>query len=165
MRKLWHKKVLSVLQRPAIAFGGAATSLLGATAHADQAETTWNQNTIDTDPLILTNTLNATASDRYAAHSSHRSHGSHRSHRSSSGSGGAARPNSPQTTPTPNPETPTETTPSPPKPAPAEISRMAIRVQAALMRLGYFKSDIDGILGPATREAIKGFQNISGVRE
>ena len=31
---------------------------------------------------------------------------------------------------------------------------MVVRVQAALMRLGYYDGDIDGLLGPETRSAI-----------
>jgi His-Xaa-Ser repeat protein HxsA len=36
---------------------------------------------------------------------------------------------------------------------------MVVRVQAALMRLGYYNGDIDGLLGPMTREAITNFQS------
>ena len=41
---------------------------------------------------------------------------------------------------------------------------MVVRVQAALMRLGYYKGDIDGLLGPQTRAAITGYQNAQGLR-
>lgn len=35
---------------------------------------------------------------------------------------------------------------------------MVVRVQAALMRLGYYNGDIDGLLGPMTRDSITQFQ-------
>jgi His-Xaa-Ser repeat protein HxsA len=35
---------------------------------------------------------------------------------------------------------------------------MVVRVQAALMRLGYYNGDIDGLLGPMTRDSITRFQ-------
>lgn len=166
MNTNWYKKVISVVRWPTIAFGGAATSILGAAGHADQARADAVQNSTQIDPLILPNSLNSTALDIFAAHSSHRSHGSHRSHRSSSG-GGYSRP-APQPTPQTEPPAdtaPNKTVPDIPKPAPVDISRMAVRVQAALMRLGYFKNDIDGVLGPNTREAIKRFQKDKGLPE
>ena len=36
---------------------------------------------------------------------------------------------------------------------------MVVRVQAVLMRPGYYNGDIDGFLGPMTREAITKFQS------
>ena len=40
---------------------------------------------------------------------------------------------------------------------------MVVRVQAALMRLGYYAGDIDGLLGPTTRVALKSFQRSKGL--
>ena len=40
---------------------------------------------------------------------------------------------------------------------------MVVRVQAALMRLGYFNGDIDGLLGPQTRSAIMAYQKAGGL--
>ncbi len=40
---------------------------------------------------------------------------------------------------------------------------MVVRVQAALMRLGYFSGDIDGLLGPETRSAITAYQKAQGL--
>lgn len=42
---------------------------------------------------------------------------------------------------------------------------MVVRVQAALMRLGYYDGDIDGLLGPATRAGLKDFQKSQGLKE
>ena len=42
---------------------------------------------------------------------------------------------------------------------------MVVRVQAALMRLGYYNGDIDGLLGPQTRSAIKAYQTAQGLRQ
>ena len=42
---------------------------------------------------------------------------------------------------------------------------MVVRVQAALMRLGYYDGDIDGLLGPATRAGLKNFQKSQGLRQ
>ncbi len=40
---------------------------------------------------------------------------------------------------------------------------MTVRVQAALMRFGYFNGDIDGIRGPQTRAAITSYQKAQGL--
>jgi len=161
MKKQWHKKVLNVLQWPAIAVGAAATTLGGVNAATYVGIDGIAKNGPNFDPLVFPNTLNSTAQDRYAAH---RSHASHSSHRSSGGSGIAV----PRTAPTPSPpktyvpptkQTPkSSVTPSIPKPSAADISGMVVRVQAALMRLGYFNGDIDGVLGPATRASITTYQ-------
>ena len=42
---------------------------------------------------------------------------------------------------------------------------MVVRVQAALMRLGYYTGDIDGSLGPQTRVAIKAYQKAQGLSQ
>ena len=42
---------------------------------------------------------------------------------------------------------------------------MVVRVQAALMRRGYYKGDIDGLLGPLTRAALQGFQISEGLTQ
>ncbi len=42
---------------------------------------------------------------------------------------------------------------------------MVVRVQAALMRLGYYDGDIDGLLGPQTRSAITAYQKAQGLRQ
>ena len=115
-------------------------------------------------PVLLPNTLNGGAEDRYAAHRSHSSHRSHRSHRSSAG--GATRP-APGFPSAPSPVQPRPSAPSdgqvPPRPTQQDLSNMVVRVQAALMRLGYYAGDIDGLLGPATRVALKSFQRSKGL--
>jgi peptidoglycan hydrolase-like protein with peptidoglycan-binding domain len=40
---------------------------------------------------------------------------------------------------------------------------MTVRVQAALMRFGYFNGDIAGIRGPQTRAAITSYQKAQGL--
>ena len=42
---------------------------------------------------------------------------------------------------------------------------MVVRVQAALMRLGYYNGDVDGLLGPLTRAALKSFQKAQGLTQ
>jgi len=42
---------------------------------------------------------------------------------------------------------------------------MVVRVQAALMRKGYYNGDIDGILGPATRAALTAYQKDEGLSD
>lgn len=42
---------------------------------------------------------------------------------------------------------------------------MVVRVQAALMRLGYYHGDIDGLLGPGTRSGLKNFQKSQGLKQ
>ncbi len=138
-------------------------------------------------PVLLPNKLNSNSEDLYAGHRSHSSHGSHGSHRSSSGGGYSAPkkytpPSSLPTTPSyPSPSTPS-TRPSKPvdlaptqplgktapstevqKPNSADLSVMVVRVQAALMRRGFYNGDIDGLLGPNTRAAIIEFQKSHGL--
>lgn len=172
MPRNWHKRVLDALRWPAVIAGAAATSVGNAEASVDKAGAEWRGDGANAQPVILPNTLNATATDRYAAHRSHSSHRSHRSHRSSSGGG---------YTPSPTPSTPQRVQPAPrqvapptvvpkgsstlPKPSAREVSTMVVRVQAALMRRGYFSGDIDGVLGPKTREAIMAFQKAEGLKQ
>ena len=40
---------------------------------------------------------------------------------------------------------------------------MVVRVQAALMRRGLYNGDIDGLLGPKTRAALRKFQQSEGI--
>ena len=42
---------------------------------------------------------------------------------------------------------------------------MVVRVQAALMRRGYYHGDIDGLLGPMTRAALRAFQQAQGISQ
>lgn len=171
----WRGKVWRLLRGPALAAGGMTTAALGANAAATVAEGFEAPDSPDRAPVLLPNTLNATAEDRYAAHRSHSSHSSHRSHRSSSG-GVRQAPSTP--TPQPQYQTPPES-PAPsvtprttpriertiPKPTPQDVSTMVIRVQAALMRRGLYKGDIDGLLGPKTRAALRAFQRTEGIPE
>lgn len=173
----WYKRVIDVLRLPTLMAGAVAASTGAATAAAkDDGDYLRADDPTGFGGLVLPNTLNATATDIYAAHSSHRSHGSHRSHRSSSG-GGSVTPR-----PAPTPSSPTRSAPAPrvtpsqpqtgtpptstvPKATPQDLSVMTVRVQAALMRLGHFDGDIDGILGPKTRAAIIKYQKAQGLRQ
>ena len=185
MKVIWHKRLMEILGWPAMAIGAATTTVAVTNASTDQDEGGWLGQSSDLDSVVLPNTLNATAEDLYAAHRSHSSHGSHRSHRSGSGSGGTVTPSpsiktvpAPVPTPTPVP-VPVEPAPVPsvttvpmtpevqpstiPKPAPQDLSMMVVRVQAALMRLGYYNGNIDGLLAEPTRSALKAYQKAQGV--
>lgn len=168
MKSQWNKRVLHIFQWPTITLGAVATTLGGVDAATNGEIEGEFKSRANLDPLVLPNTLNSTANDRYAAHRSHSSHASHRS----SGGGGVAVPRSvpkaapaPKYTPPPI-YTPAPTQPAPqptvrpaiPKPSTGDISGMVVRVQAALMRLGYFNGDIDGLLGPETRASITKYQ-------
>ena len=160
----------------AIAVGAIASTAAGARGILDGHDGDELNTALSDDPVLLPNTLNRGADDRYAAHRSHSSHGSHRSHRSSGGTRSqpapSVQPRAPQTTPSP---TPAPAQPAPrkspgtgqvlPKPTQQELSLMVVRVQAALMRLGYYDGDIDGLLGPATRAGLKNFQKSQGLRQ
>ena len=173
---MWRDRVRHLLRWLTLVAGGGTTAVMSADASVGVREHLGASSDPNRGLVLLPNTLNATAEDRYAAHrshSSHSSHGSHRSHRS--GSGGVRQA---PTVPTPQPDLGTQQTdPAPsvtpqttpnlekaiPKPQPQEASRMVIRVQAALMRRGYYYGDIDGLLGPITRAALKAFQASEGI--
>ena len=155
-----------------MAIGAATTTVAVGNASTDEDEGGWRRQDSNLDTVVLPNTLNATAADLYAAHVSHRSHSSHRSHRSSGG-GSTVTPSPPvQTVPVPAP--PTTTLPATPEVQPRQpstipkatsqdLSMMVVRVQAALMRRGYYNGDIDGLLAPQTRSAITAFQKDQGL--
>jgi len=160
----------------ALAAGAIATAAPGARGalesdETEQATPAWND-----PPVLLPNTLNRDADDRYAAHRSHSSHSSHRSHRSSGGTRSrttpSVPPSRPQAVPSPAPA-PAQPVPRQvpgtsqalPRPTQQDLSVMVVRVQAALMRLGYYNGDIDGLLGPLTRAALMGFQKAQGLKQ
>jgi|SaaInlStandDraft_1057018.scaffolds.fasta_scaffold09118_7 His-Xaa-Ser repeat protein HxsA len=112
-----------------------------------------------------------------AAHSSHRSHGSHGSHRSSSGGSARPVPSSlppPAPAPTPRPSPKSDPLGQQPKPKatykppipddPSLLTDSALRadvvrrVQLALLLQGDYDGAIDGVMGPATRDAIDIFK-------
>ena len=172
----WRSNLLRILGWPALAAGGVTAAAFGANAAEFPGEGLAAPTGSNHGSLLLPNTLNATAEDRYAAHGSHRSHSSHRSHRSSSGGGSRSVPSSPtpqpQTvpqSPSPAPSTTPDATPqteqSLTKPTPQDLSMMVVRVQAALMRRGYYNGDIDGLLGPMTRAALRAFQRAEGISQ
>ena len=81
-------------------------------------------------------------------------------------------PNKPRAPPVPRvpPQTtqtlPKQTAPSAiSKPSAQSLSVMVVHVQAALMRLGYFNGDIDGVLGPQTRAAIVDYQKAQRLKQ
>lgn len=178
MKKSWMVRLDRILRWPALAIGAATTGASGSDASAATVDGGLRTGDLRHDGVVLPNTLNSTAQDQYAAHRSHSSHGSHRSHRSSSGSRAAPTPSIPTPRPTPTwrtpsppattPATPKKETPAPTntaKPTPQDLSMMVVRVQAALMRLGIFEGDIDGVLGPQTRAAIREFQKSKGIKQ
>ena len=122
-----------------------------------------------------------------AAHRSHGSHSSHGSHRSSSGSGsGISRPSAPRTPVIPSTPPKLKVMPrSDPlgqKPKPADTFQPAIpdatelrsnkelrrrvieRVQLQLLTRGLYQGNIDGIMGPLTRDAIDLFKIKNGLK-
>lgn len=122
-----------------------------------------------------------------AAHGSHRSHGSHGSHRSSSG--GAARPAPRYSSPVPATPAP-RVYPAPEKqsdplgqrakpqdtynPSIPDASKLAadkelrkrviLQVQMKLTISGEYDGNIDGIMGPATRDAIDIYKIKKGLK-
>jgi hypothetical protein len=155
MTDTWRNRVLSALKYPSLALGAAATSTLVATSGLADLPPVWEKDLVAQDPLILPNTLNSTATDRYAGHRSHSSHGSHRS-----SSGGTRATPAPRYVPPPIVTVPAPSTSETNVPV---LSTMVVRVQAALMRRGYYNGDIDGVLGPETRTAIQQFQQREGL--
>lgn len=106
----------------------------------------------------------------HSSHSSHASHSSHSSHYSGSGGGYTYEPS-----PAPPPVAEPSFTPSTPPSALSHAGSshsggmpsqgttylvMIMRVQSKLHELGYYTGTIDGVLGPATREALKNFQMV-----
>ena len=169
MSNNWQKQVKMLLKLPATLIGSATSLASSATAIADESAAASNMgHGMPQEPVTLPNTLNEISEDKYAAHRSHSSHRSHRSHRSSSGGSRTPAPAPKTTAPPPNrqttppqatdPSEPSSTKGSIPKPTAGDLSVMTIRVQAALMRLGYYNGDIDGILGPSTRASLIQYQ-------
>lgn len=176
MTDSWYKRVVDILRLPTLLAGAVATSTGLATPATPSHDNTWRSDPVDPD-VVLPNRLNETADDRYAKHGSHSSHGSHGSHRSSSSGGGYRPPSTPVPSRTPTPSAPpawrvvpstppASTAPATvPSPTPQDLSAMTLRMQAALMRQGYFNGDIDGILGPQTRAALAAYQKAQGLKE
>ena len=170
---MWRGRVWRLLRWPALAAGGMTTAALGANTAAAMGDSLEALGHPDRGPVLLPNTLNATAEDQYAQHRSHSSHRSHRSHRSSSGGARQApsapapqpqyQPPPPNQAPSVIPRTTPRVEPTIPKPTPQDVSSMVVRVQAALMRRGLYNGDIDGLLGPNTRAALRAFQQIEGI--
>ena len=46
------------------------------------------------------------------------------------------------------------------RPSPAELTPTIIAVQKELAQLGYYHSDVDGLIGPQTEKAIRWFQSV-----
>ncbi|MDE0306902.1 MAG: peptidoglycan-binding protein [Albidovulum sp.] len=162
----WRDKVLRLVSWPVLIAGGISTAAYGTNTKADLED----ELEIFDDPmqqlLLLPNTFNARDGERISAHRSHSSHSSHRSHRSSSG---GVRTSPPASAIQPQFQTTPDTTPKPepvvPDPTPQNSSMMVVRVQAALMRLGFYNGDIDGVLGLATRAALRAFQRSKGISQ
>ena len=164
----------------------SSTQSLTATTNSDYAAPDMKPLFNPPEPVSL-RPLNYPGENLFAGHRSHSSHSSHRSHRSSSGGSSSYRaPSTPRySSPTPatssansfygsgassnpiDPGRPDLVTPTPGKPK-AEIKWtdkekqkiQVMRVQIALKNLGLYDGEIDGILGPKTREAITFFQKV-----
>lgn len=143
-----------------------------------------------TEPLaVQLRPLNLPSENLFAGHRSHSSHSSHASHYSGAGSSSYTAPAapasqyqqpyvSPQTTPTPSQQypqqllspqaapakAPTATTPTSPNLSYTEkLKLQIIRVQIALTSLGLYQSNINGILTPETKAALRLFQEVKGI--
>ncbi len=129
------------------------------------------------DPVKL-RPLNRPGDNLFAAHRSHSSHASH-----ASGSGGGYRaPSTPQPAPqqqrTPDsgsrsnqptdPGRASQVSPEPAQAAPqlslTEKRKLQImRVQIALVSLGLYTGNVDGVLNDETKSSLKLFQNVKGL--
>lgn len=127
---------------------------------------------------IVITPLNTETPLYIAGHRSHQSHSSHGSHRSSSGGGSRSYPSSPSPTPAPSrspsynsdplgqPSTPSYTAP---KSSTGQTKKqfdretLIMRVQISLRILGYYNGKPDGIMGPATRAALRQYRKDKGL--
>lgn len=132
-------------------------------------------NTFDINSVSHVSVLNKTVSHRLAAH---RSHSSHRSHRSSSG-GGYSSYTAPQPVYTPpatkkttthdplgQQQRPSQSYPSNKKKikgTKADVKNIVMQVQLALLLEGLYKGEIDGVMGPTTRQAINAFKKKNNI--
>lgn len=157
-----------------------------ANAHVDALDLSLEPTLDDSDPVSL-RPLNYPGENLFAGHRSHSSHSSHRSHRSSSGGSSSYRAPATRSYSPPsrlildnsgvhkpgltgNPTDPgrpalVSPTPSQQKSVPSLTAKekrkiQIMRVQLALKNLGLYDGQIDGILGPKTREAITFFQRV-----
>ena len=161
--KKWSEVVRNAIKIPTLIAGSFAVSTNGSIASTtgEITKLNWDETGLSKNP-ILPNTLNSTSEDKFARHRSHSSHSSHGSHRSSAGGRGVYVP--PVSPPTNPPVVRPDPPKLPPKPTPADISMMTVKVQAALMRLGFFNGDITGVLGEETRSALKAYQRENGLK-
>ncbi|HEM7143235.1 TPA: His-Xaa-Ser repeat protein HxsA [Providencia stuartii] len=126
---------------------------------ADSAITFKNEQSYQPDDLIFAplNTETPIYIAGHRSHSSHRSHRSHSSHRSSSGGGYyRSAPVTPSySAPAANIRQSTLTA--------EQRKRLVMRVQYALFERNYFDGVIDGVMGPATRNAITRYRQTYGL--
>lgn len=94
----------------------------------------------------------------HSSHSSHASHSSHSSHYSGSGGGSGYTYEPAPAAPPPSPHYSAPASPAPAPPRATTYLVMIMRLQSRLHDLGYYEGTIDGVLGPATRQALKNFQ-------
>ena len=137
----WRSRVWRLLRWPALAAGGMTTAALGANASAAMGDGLEAPGNPDRGPVLLPNTLNATAENQYAAHRSHSSHRSHRSHRSSSGGV--------RSTPAPQPQY----QPPPSNQAPSVIPRTTPRIERTIPKPTPPGRVEDGDSGPGGPDA------------
>lgn len=152
-------------------------------AIGDNLEARQEQMNLDAEKGFQANVLNSAIPLQLAAHRSHSSHRSHRSHSSHrSSSGGGYRAPAPYVPPSPPPAP--ATTPKPQqsvqshKEASAndnstkkstdtvgkdELATVIQRIQLALTFEGFYEGDVDGIMGPKTREAITNYRAAKGL--
>lgn len=126
--------------------------------------------------------LNVNTPIYIAGHRSHSSHSSHRSHRSSSGGYRSyPAPSYPSTSPPSSSSTPSSTgnssrsdplgQPASPKYTVPKASHkqasdrvsLIMRVQVGLKIMGYYTGSVDGVMGTATRTAIKDYREEKGM--